>query len=277
MRERSALVRVGDGRAPVSSPEEPQRWRRRAEGARSAPVRVVRRRPWRALALAAGVLSFAAVTFGAVRWAGADGAFAERLSGGCEELGACQQLEAEALRRLQSCWLGCGSELGEHRMARSLRYRAEERSAVREHYRERDAAERDEQRVERERRLADRERQLAEQAAQQEREQRERLELERLRQDRIDRRIQEERQRRVAYLALLTPPVRAQRLERCHADKAGCEPLLLDLIEAAAGAEEKRQLAQLNERLLQPSSLEKEKREKAKQAPAKADAPAPNS
>jgi hypothetical protein len=271
MRERLALVRAGDGRAPVSSPAEgPQRWRRRADGVRSTPVLTLRRRPWRALAVAAGLLSFAGVALGAAHWADADDSFAERLSSGCEEVGACQLLEAEAYHRLQSCWLGCGSELSEHRLARSLRYRAEERSAVREHYRERDAAERDEQRAEREHRLAERQREQAAHEAQVEREQRERLALERLRQDRIDRRIAEERQRRVAYLALLAPRARAQRLEHCYADKAGCEALLLDLVEAAAGTEEKRQLAELNERLLHPGPS-------ASKSPAKPASPAPNS
>jgi hypothetical protein len=150
-------------------------------------------------------------------------------------------------------------------MARLLRYRAEERSAVREHYRQRDDAERSEQEVERERKLAAWQREQAAHSAEAEREQRERLELERLRQDRIDQRIQAERQRRISYLALLAPAARAERLQQCYAEPLraaasgapragqtvpGCESLVLDLIEAAGNRAEKLELAELNEKLL---------------------------
>jgi hypothetical protein len=196
---------------------------------------------------------------------GSNDSFAERLSQGCEQLEPCQQLEAEAARREQSCWLGCGRELSDHRMARLLRYRAEERSAVREHYRQRDDAERSEQQSEREQKLADWQREQAAHSAEVEREQHERLALERLRQDRIDQRVQAERQRRISYLALLSPAARAERLQQCYADPAhvaagsahagqpgpdGCEALVLDLVEAAAEGTEKRKLAELNEKLL---------------------------
>ena len=143
-------------------------------------------------------------------------------------------------------------------MARLLRYRAEERSAVREHYRQRDDAERSEQQIEREQKLADWRREQAAQGAAAEREQRERLELERLRQDRIDQRIQAERQRRISYLTLLAPAARAERLEQCYAERVraasgaapGCEALVLDLVEATADGAEQRKLAELNEKLL---------------------------
>ena len=83
------------------------------------------------------------------------GSLAERLSDGCADLDACRQLEAEAALREQSCWLGCGRREAEHRFARSLRYRAEERSAVREHYRQRDDAERSERQLRHEQRVAE--------------------------------------------------------------------------------------------------------------------------
>jgi hypothetical protein len=175
---------------------------------------------------------------------------AERLSEGCSDVLACRQLEAEAALREQACWLGCGSSEAEHRLARSLRYRAEERSAVREHYRQRDDAERSERELQRDQRRADEQRERAAQLAHAEREQRERLELERLRQEHIDRRNAEERQRRVSYLALLEPAARSARLERCHAQRAGCDVLVLELIDAAAEPAEKRKLVVLNEQLL---------------------------
>lgn len=180
---------------------------------------------------------------------------AERLSEGCSDVESCRHLEAEAALREQSCWVGCGRSEAEHRLARSLRYRAEERSAVREHYRQRDDAERSELQLQREQRAADEQRERAAQQAHAEREQRERLELERLRQDRIDRRSAEERQRRVSYLALLEPAARAARLERCHAQKLGCDALMLDLIAAVVEPAEKRKLVALNEQLLRGGGL----------------------
>jgi hypothetical protein len=199
---------------------------------------------------------------------------AQRLSEGCNTVDACRQLEAEASRREQSCWLGCAGSEGEHRLARSLRYRAEERSAVREHYRQREDAERSQRQQEREQRVANEQREHAARAALAEREQRERVELERLRQDRIDRRIAEERQRRVSYLALLEPAARVARLERCHAKKAGCDALVLDLIEAAVEPGEKRRLVALNEKLLNGGrGQQAERREPA--APANAPGAAP--
>jgi hypothetical protein len=176
--------------------------------------------------------------------------FALQLSAGCEEIEPCQKLEAEAARRTQACWVGCGREVAEQRVARLQRYRAEERSAVREHYRQREDAERNAEQLERERRLAERQREQAAKSALSEQEQRQRLELERLRQERIDRRVLEERQRRVGYLVLLGAEGRLERLRRCHAEKAGCEALILDLVEAASLADEKQKLAAENEKLL---------------------------
>ena len=121
---------------------------------------------------------------------------------------------------------------------------------MREHYRQREDAERNAEQLERERQLATWQREQAAKSALSEQEQRQRLELERLHQERIDRRVLEERQRRVGYLALLGAEGRLERLRRCHAGKAGCEALILDLVEAASLADEKRKLAAENEKLL---------------------------
>lgn len=269
MRGRNDLVKLEPGAGPHSEPAA-ARWRRtRTQRAASPETRtlvvpsivvVPQPRRWALRAAAAVLIGLAGLT--AWRSLGSDDAFAERLSQGCEQLEPCRQLEAEAARREQSYWLGCGRELSDHRMARLLRYRAEERSAVREHYRQRDDAERSEQQSEREQKLADWQREQAAHTAEAEREQRERLELERLRQDRIDQRVQAERQRRISYLALLAPAARAERLEQCYAEparvaagtgqeraQANCEALALDLVEAAAEGTEKRKLAELNEKL----------------------------
>jgi len=264
MLERSALVRARDGLAPVPERVVPARWRRSrtlrasvgalvspalpsaAPQAVQAPGEAARAVRRVALLLLAGL-----GVFGGWRWSAAEDSFSERLSEGCEQIESCRQLETEAAHRVQSCWLVCGREQSEHRMARSMRYRAEERSAVREHYRQRDDAERTEQRLEREQKLAEWRREQAVHRSDAEREQRERVELERLRQDRIDQRVREQRLRRVAYLALLGPEARAARLDRCHAEPAGCEALVLDLIEAAPEAAEKRKLAERNEQLSQ--------------------------
>ena len=230
------------------------RWRRtRPTRPNLADVRLAALPPRRRslpLGRVAGLLLAGLAAFAAWRLSTDEDSFAERLSQGCEQVEPCRQLEAEAAQRVQSCWLGCGRELGEHRMARSLRYRAEERSAVHEHYRQRDDAERSEQQLARAQQLAAWQREQAARSADAEREQRERLELERLRQDRIDRRVREERLRRVGYLALLGPEARAERLEHCRAEPAGCQALVLDLIEAAPQAAEKRKLAERSEQLL---------------------------
>jgi len=234
----------------------PARWRRtralRASvGAGAPPARIPAPSERARAAGRVGLLLLAGlVAWGGWRWSAAADPFSERLSDGCERIDACRQLESQAAQRVQACWLGCGRELSEHRMARSLRYRAEERSAVHEHYRQRDDAERSEQQLARAQQLAAWQREQAARSADAEREQRERLELERLRQDRIDRRVREERLRRVGYLALLGPEARAERLEHCRAEPVGCQALVLDLIEAAPQAAEKRKLAERSEQLL---------------------------
>jgi hypothetical protein len=257
MREPTALVRLEDAPTMGSQRGVAARWRRtRPTRPNLADVRLAALPPRRRslpLGRVAGLLLAGLAAFAAWRLSTDEDSFAERLSQGCEQVEPCRQLEAEAAQRVQSCWLGCGRELGEHRMARSLRYRAEERTAVREHYRQRDDAERVEQQSERDHKLAEWQRAQAARRTDAEREQRQQLELERLRQDRIDRRIQEERLRRVAYLALLAPEARAARLERCHANETeqlGCAALVLDLIEAAANRTEKLELAAREEKLL---------------------------
>lgn len=261
MPERSALVRVHEVPAHVSLRGAPARWRRTrsqrasvespAPPARTPPLAAApgSRDSARAAGRAAALLLAALAGCAGWRWSAADDSFSARLSQGCEQLESCRQLETEAAQRVQSCWLGCRRELSEHRMARSLVYRAEERSAVREHYRQRDDAERAEQQLERAQKLADWQREQAAHSAAAEREQRQRLEFERLRQDRIDQRVREERLRRVAYLALIGAEARAERLEHCHAEPAGCEVLVLDLIEAAPDVAEKGKLAERNEKL----------------------------
>ena len=196
--------------------------------------------------------------------------FSLQLSAGCEDIEPCQGLEAEAARRAQACWFGCGRELAEQRVARLQRYRAEERLAVREHYRQRDDAERNAEQVQRERQLAEWQREQAARSAFSEQEQQQRLELERLRQAQLDRRLLEERQRRVGYLALLGAEGRLERLRRCHADKAGCEALILELVEAASLADEKQKLAVENEKLLAGGG-------RTAPAPRPPPAPSPNS
>ncbi|MEO8183533.1 MAG: hypothetical protein ABI895_32270 [Deltaproteobacteria bacterium] len=258
-------------------PGTPARWRRTrtlrgSVGAAAPPARIPAPSEHAGAASRVGLVLLAGlVAWGGWRWSAADDSFSERLSDGCEQIDACRQLETEAAQRVQSCWLGCGRELSEHRMARSLRYRAEERSAVHEHYRQRDDAERSEQQLARAQQLAEWQREQAARSADAEREQRQRLELERLRQDRIDQRVREERLRRVAYLALLGPEARAERLQHCRAEPAGCQALVLDLIEAAPQADEKRKLAERSERLLQGATPA------ARVVAPKRAAPAPNS
>src|SRR5688572_13242880 len=127
MPERSALVRRVEGvdTAPGA------RWRRRGgEPAQrtSAPATSAR-----SLGKMLGLLSAGLMLLGAIWHESARaGSLAEQLSEGCSTVDACRQIEAEAARREQSCWLGCSGSEAELRLARSLRYRAEERSAVRE-------------------------------------------------------------------------------------------------------------------------------------------------
>jgi hypothetical protein len=135
-------------------------------------------------------------------------------------------------------------------MARLMRYRAEERLAVRAHYRQREEAEQLEQRTERAEQLELWERERAARADAAEREHRRRLERERLEQDRLERRLADERQRRVEYLTLLGAEGRAKRLRRCAATQPGCAPFISELMDAAGTETEKRSLAELHEQLL---------------------------
>ena len=148
----------------------------------------------------------------------------------------------------------CGRAAAEHRATRLMRYRAEERRAVREHYRARERAEQLEQERSQARALDERQRREAVRAEDAEREQRARLELEQLRQAALDRRVADERERRLGYHAALGPEGRAQRLGRCLERHERCDALTLDLLAAAHDDGERRSLAQLNERMAAPPS-----------------------
>jgi len=121
---------------------------------------------------------------------------------------------------------------------------------VREHYRERDRNEE----LERQRELAERrdewQRERTARAEEATRAREHQLELERLRQEHLDRRVAEERQRRVSYLAALGPQGRALRLKRCLASRERCDALTLDLLDAARDDKERRSLAEANERVV---------------------------
>jgi hypothetical protein len=210
-----------------------------------------------------GVLrgALVALILGGASWSGAsalrahsgDSAFSRRIGAGCEELEPCLSLEAEAERRMDACSLGCGRAAVELAAARQMRFRAEERNAVREHYRERERGEQ----VERQRELDERrdqwQRERAGRAEQAAREHQHRLELERLRQEHIDRRVAEERQRRVSYLTVLGPEGRALRLKRClEKSHERCDALTLDLLDAARDDRERRALAEANEGVIHP-------------------------
>lgn len=197
-----------------------------------------------------GVVATVASVVGAWRSVASNPDFSRRLSAGCEVLEDCQELEAEAEARAQRCWISCGREAAEVELARALRYRARERNAVREHYRQRDAAERDRAQAARAEQLDDwqREREARERAS--EREHSRQLELERLRQEHMTRRAAVERERRVSYFARLSSDGRAERLRRCHAARGACDVLVIELIDAAPDDVERRRLVELNEQLL---------------------------
>jgi hypothetical protein len=244
-------------------PDSARRWRRRATGAHSGPAAAISTRPARAARpLAALRAALIALIVGGASWSGAsallshsgDSAFSRRIGAGCEELAPCLGLEAEAERRMDACSLGCGRAAAELAAARQMRFRSEERHAVREHYRERERSEQ----VERQREIDERRDQLqreravrAEEAA---RERQHRLELERSRQAHSDRRAAEERQRRVGYLTVLGPEGRALRLKRClEKSHERCDALTLDLLDAARDDRERRALAEANEGVVRPA------------------------
>jgi signal transduction histidine kinase len=279
MSERAALVlvRALDPKA-TSAGSESARWRRRAPTTHivhpqsprppSAPPRERRRSPVRAWVL--GVIALSGAAWAAMLIARAqlgDATFSGRIEAGCEELGPCQSLEAEAERRLERCRLLCGRAAAEYKAARVMRYRSEERRAVRDHYRERDRVERLAEEQQHAQKVDEWQRREAARAGQAAREQRERLELERLRQEHIDRRIADERQRRAAYYSALGPEGRALRLKRCLGNAEHCDGLVLDLLDAARDDAERRRLAELNEGVVRPPPPTAKKRD-GKAAPA---------
>jgi hypothetical protein len=215
-------------------------------------------------------------------WAGAtlvheragDSAFSRRIAAGCEELEHCQSLEAEAEERVDRCSFACGSAATEYRTARVMRFRAEERRAVRDHYRERERVERLERDMTRATRLDDWQRREAARAGEAERDRRHQLELEQLRQTHADRRRAEERERRQSYYATLGREGRAKRLEHCLSANGRCDALVLDLLDAARDDAERRELARRNEGIL-PAPAKTPPAARGREAP-EARAPAEN-
>jgi hypothetical protein len=273
MSERAELVHVR-ALAPQegSSSPESARWRRRTPANHSVrqplrraappppcrvasvpPPRERRRASRRAWVLGAVLLSGAgwAATLFAQAQLG-DATFSGRIQAGCEDLAPCQSLEAEAEHRLEQCRLFCGRAAAEYKTARLMRYRSEERRAVRDHYRERDRVERLEEEHQHAQKLDEMQRREAARVEEAAREQRERLQLESLRQEHIDRRIADERQRRAAYYSALGPEGRALRLKRCLGNAEHCDGLVLDLLDAARDDAERRHLAELNEGVVPP-------------------------
>jgi hypothetical protein len=262
MSDSGALVCVRRGDREAA---DGQRWPRRVRAAESTaglPGRPSARgvgpggRGFAALRAAIGAGLFAGTV-----WAGAtlamthagDSAFSRRIAAGCEELQPCLSLEAEAEQRMDNCSLGCGRSAEEHRAARLMRFRAEERRAVRDHYRERDRAEQLERKAERARQLDDWQRRETARAEEADRDRRQQVELERLRQAHVDRRLAEERERRQSYYSALGPDGRAKRLEHCLAGNERCDPLVLDLLDATRDDAERRKLAELNEGVTHPA------------------------
>lgn len=259
MGERAALVCVpNEGErevAPVA--ERSSRWRRRgrpgsacsgAPEPRPTPESPRRHRAvWRGAALGALLGAAALGLTLALQAPQEDSSLSRRIAAGCEQLEACQALEAEAERRSFECRVFCDQAVAEHRAARLLRYRAEERRAVRAHYRERERVERLEQQREHARQQDERARREAARAQEAARVHERRLELERLRQAHFDRRQEAERMRRASYYASLGPEGRARRLERCLATASTCDALTLDLLDAASDDAERRALGELNE------------------------------
>jgi signal transduction histidine kinase len=202
-----------------------------------------------------------AALFAGVAWAtltlalthAGDAAFSRRMGAGCEELEPCQTLEREAERRVDECSFACGRAAAEYRAARLMRFRAEERRAVRDHYLERDRAEQLERQTQRTRRLDEWQRREAARAGEAERDRRYQLELEQLRQAQVERRLAQERERRQSYYSALGPEGRALRLERCLAASERCDALVLDLLDATRDDAERRKLAERNEGVTRPA------------------------
>ncbi len=245
MGDRAALVLARGVTAPREGAEAP-RWERRTRGARVARPKASVRRVW-PFGLAA--LGACAVLF-AVALGSRGSSFSLELGAGCEDIEPCLELEAEAERRLQDCWLVCRGEIADLQRARLLRYRTEERSLVRAHYQKRDAAERAEALALAQRQADDLSREQSARERASAREHERRMELERVRQEHADRIVARERTRRLSYLGLLGAEGRKERLRRCHAKSAGCEQLIVDLVESTTEPDEQRSLAALHERLL---------------------------
>jgi hypothetical protein len=267
-----------------------RRWRRRATGAHSVRTTASLAQLPVPRAGRFGMLrrALVALLVGAASWGGlsvlrahsGDSAFSRRIGAGCEELEPCLSLEAEAERRLDACALGCDREAAELAAARQMRFRAEERRAVREHYRERERDEQAERQRERDQQRAAWQRERAARAEEAANERQHRLELERLRQQHIDRRVAEERQRRVGYLAVLGPEGRALRLKRClEKSKDRCDALTLDLLDAARDDDERRALAEANEGIVDPAPKPKAEAAVRRETPAEetsSEAPTPS-
>jgi hypothetical protein len=182
-----------------------------------------------------------------------DSTFARRVDAGCEELAPCRTLEAEAERRMDACAFFCGGVAAQYREVRGLLHRAEERQAVRDHYRERNRTEREARELANARKLDEWQRRKAASAELAAREREERLALERLRQAHFDRRLLEERTRRARYFASLGAEGRENRLKRCLKSADSCDALALELVESAADESEKRALGDLNEGVKPPA------------------------
>jgi hypothetical protein len=262
MRDPAALVCV---RRSADGAPSARRWQRRERGAHAVPALPTRPSAAPGGRRRNGVLAIRAVLGSAllagIVWAGGalamthagDSAFSRRVTAGCDELAPCRTLEADAEQRMDRCTIGCGRAAAEYRAARLMRFRAEERRAVRDHYRERDRAEQLEQQTERARQLDDWRRREAARAEEAERDRRHQIELERLREAHLERRLSEERNRRQSYYAALGPDGRAKRLERCLAGGERCDALVLDLLDATADDAERRKLAELNEGVTHPA------------------------
>jgi hypothetical protein len=244
-------------RPPLEQPLA-RRWQRRS------PART---RPLLRAALGCGLVALLAGVLASVPWQRPDD-LSRRLAQGCEDVEQCQALAADAALQLGECWLGCEGERAHDRAARLLVLHAQERRRVRDHYRQSDALEDRIMQGERERRAEDEQRLLAARAALDERRYQRQLEEQRAEREAEQQRLAEQRAKELRYLGLLSPDGRELRLRRCHQGFGSCDGLLELLLDAAGNERERRQLADLNERLLMDKALGK------KPAPTSAPPPA---
>lgn len=237
--EQSALVEFAEAQA-VRAP----RWRRTRGGPEVRGAQGSTARPWRGLY---GALAACAVLLVCVAAKRAGGSV---LSVECASVTDCERVAEQAAAEFSKCWWLCGERQAIHRESRVALVRARERQAERAHYQERNAADRREVslREGRERESKERERAVAASLLRRQHEQR--LELEKLRQDRMDRRLAQRREREQVYLRALGREGREARLRRCHRVGRNCELLVLGLVSAAPKTLEKQTLAILNEALL---------------------------